>query len=299
MTHKESQMSNNRNFGTVVVVMLMFAFSVFGTGCTKYKAKIQSQYDEIKDLKKDKKGLEKDNEELTAQNAELTEAKNGLEEAKAALEATVEKLNEQIKNLEEELANLALGKDQLTDKLKDKEKLLRELMQKEAAAKKRLATFKKMLKKFQSLIKSGKLNVKIRRGKMVLELPSAVLFESGKADLSEDGQKTLEEVAGILVSIRKREFQVSGHTDNVPIKSSKFASNWELSTARAVTVVKFLQSHKLNPKNLSAAGYSEYQPAATNANDKGKAQNRRIEIVLMPNLDELPDLSDLEKELAK
>lgn len=292
-------MSRNRNYRMAVALILMFAFSAFGTGCTKYKMKIQSQHDEIQGLKKDKKQLEKDKAELEAQNAELTEAKKGLEEAKAALEATVEKLNEQVKNLEEELANLNLGKEQLSSKLKDKEKLLKELLKKEAAAKKRLATFKKMLKQFSSLIKSGKLNVKIRRGKMVLELPSAVLFDSGKAELSEDGKKTLEEVAKVLDDIKKREFQVAGHTDNVPIKSSKFASNWELSTARAVTVVKFLQDHKLNPKNLSAAGYSEYQPEATNATDKGKALNRRIEIVLMPDLDELPDLSDLEKELSK
>jgi chemotaxis protein MotB len=299
MTNKESQMNKNRNYGMVLVVMLMFAFSAFGTGCTKYKLKIQSQHDEIKALKKDKKQLEKDNEELKGLNAELAEAKQGLEETKAALEATIEKLNEQIKGLEEDLANQKLGKEQLAGKLKNKEKLLKELLKKERAAKKRLATFKKILKQFKSLIKSGKLNVKIRRGKMVLELPSAILFESGKANLSDDGKQTLAEVAKVLVTIRKREFQVSGHTDNVPIKTSNFASNWELSTARAVTVVKFLQSKNMNPKNLSAAGYSEYQPAATNKTDKGKALNRRIEIVLMPNLDELPDLSDLEKELAK
>jgi chemotaxis protein MotB len=156
-----------------------------------------------------------------------------------------------------------------------------------------------MLAKFKSLIKAGKLNVKIRRGKLVLELPSAVLFESGKADLSKDGAATLKEVAKVLSKIRRREFQVAGHTDTVPIKSANYESNWELSTARALTVVKFLQDNRVKPDLLSAAGYSQYQPAATNTTEKGKAQNRRIEIVLMPNLDELPDLSDLEKELSQ
>ena len=202
-----------------------------------------------------------------------------LEAAKAGLEATLEKLNEQIKALEEDLANLNLGKEQLTSKLKNKEKLLRELLKKEAAAKKRLATFKKILSQFKSLIKSGKLNVKIRRGKMVLELPSAILFESGKADLSDDGKKTLQEVAGVLVKIRKREFQVSGHTDNVPIKSSRFPSNWELSTARATTVLHFLQEKANIPgERLSAVGFGEYHPISSNSTANGRAQNRRIQI---------------------
>jgi chemotaxis protein MotB len=155
-----------------------------------------------------------------------------------------------------------------------------------------------MLGKFQAMIESGKLKVKIKNGKMVLELPSAILFPSGKARLSEEGEMTLQEVAAVLATISDREFQVAGHTDNVPLgKGHKFKSNWELSTARAVAVVSFLQEMGVKPTSLSAAGYSEYQPATSNDTDEGKAQNRRIEITLMPNLDELPDLSDLEKEL--
>ncbi len=156
-----------------------------------------------------------------------------------------------------------------------------------------------MLEKFKALIEGGKLKVKIKGGKMMLELPSAILFESGKADLSEMGKATLSEVAAVLVDIPDREFQVAGHTDNVPIKSNKFPSNWELSTARAVEVVKFLQAMGVQPTSLSAAGYAEYKPSVGNDTEDGKAQNRRIEIILMPNLDELPDLSSLESELGQ
>ena len=182
--------------------------------------------------------------------------------------------------------------------LEAKQKIIEELKKKEEQAAKRLATLKNMLGKFQSMIESGKLKVKIKNGKMILELPSAILFKSGKAKLSEQGQQTLTEVAAVLATIPDREFQVAGHTDDVPLgKGSKFATNWHLSTARAVEVVIFLQEMGVPATSLSAAGYSEYQPAASNDTDEGKAQNRRIEIVLMPNLDELPDLSDLEKEL--
>jgi len=181
--------------------------------------------------------------------------------------------------------------------LEAKKKLIDEMKKKEEQAQKRLATLKDMLKKFKALIEGGKLKVKIKKGKMMLELPSAILFESGKADLSEEGEATLTEVASVLSTISDREFQVAGHTDDVPISSGKFPSNWELSTTRAVEVVKFLQKMGVKPTNLSAAGYSEYQPTAKNDSEKGKAQNRRIEITLMPNLDELPDLSSLESEL--
>jgi chemotaxis protein MotB len=82
----------------------------------------------------------------------------------------------------------------------------------------------------------------------------------------------------------------------VPIKSRRFPSNWELWTARAVTVARFLADKGVPPTRLSAAGYAESQPVASNDTPEGRAQNRRIEIVLMPNLDELPDLSSLESK---
>jgi len=183
------------------------------------------------------------------------------------------------------------------ENLANQQKLIDDMRRKQAQAQKRLDTLKNMLSKFKSLIEGGKLKVRIRNGKLMLELPSAIMFDSGKAALSADGKSTLSEVAAVLSKIRKREFQVAGHTDNDPITSGKFSSNWELSTARAVSVVKFLQERGMNPKALSAAGYSEYMPTAKNDSKEGKARNRRIEIILMPNLDELPDLSSLEKQI--
>jgi chemotaxis protein MotB len=95
------------------------------------------------------------------------------------------------------------------------------------------------------------------------------------------------QVARVLATIPGRAFQVAGHTDNVPIDSARFPSNWELSTARAVEVVKLLVSQGVGPKTLSAAGYGEFDPVASNDAPDGRAKNRRIEITLQPNLDEL------------
>ena len=115
-----------------------------------------------------------------------------------------------------------------------------ELRAKERQAQARLATFRDMVEKFRKMIESGKLRVRIVRGRMVVELSENILFDSGKADLKKEGQAALTEVASVLASIPDRDFQIAGHTDNMPIKSAKFPSNWELSTARAVTVARYL-----------------------------------------------------------
>jgi chemotaxis protein MotB len=171
---------------------------------------------------------------------------------------------------------------------------LKELNERKARADARLQTFRSMLERFQKMIASGKLRVRIDRGRMVVELAENILFDSGRADLKEDGQVALAEVAEVLETIPDRNFQIAGHTDNIPINSRRFPSNWELSTARAVTVTRFLAEQGMPRERLSAAGYAETQPVASNDTPEGRAQNRRIEIVLMPNLEELPDLTALE-----
>ncbi|MCA9601691.1 MAG: OmpA family protein, partial [Myxococcales bacterium] len=154
----------------------------------------------------------------------------------------------------------------------------------------RLEQFRAMLSQLKSMIDSGKLRVRIVRNRMVVELPEAVLFDSGKAVLKDEGKQVLAQLAPVLAGLEKREFEVAGHTDNVPIKTRQFPSNWELSTARAVNVAKLLIENGVAGDRISAAGHAETQPVASNDDDDGRKQNRRIEIVLVPSLDELPDL---------
>ena len=163
-------------------------------------------------------------------------------------------------------------------------------------AEQRLAVFKSITDKFRKMIDAGKLKVEMRHGRMVVKLPATVLFPIGSADISKEGQSALADVAKILKQFPDRKFEVAGHTDNVPVgpPSSKFGNNLELSTARALTVAQFLIEQGINPAKLSAAGYSEYQPIASNAHEAGRAENRRIEIVLLPNLSELPPAPDLD-----
>jgi chemotaxis protein MotB len=196
--------------------------------------------------------------------------------------------------LTQRLQQMGMSVEDSKKSMDELNKLVEELRTKERQAQARLQTFRNMLEKFNKMIASGKLRVRIVRGRMVVELSENILFDSGKSELKKEGTAALQEVATVLGSIPDREFQIAGHTDNVPIKSAKFASNWELSTARGVTVARSLAAQGVPANRLSAAGYAETQPVASNDTPEGRAQNRRIEIVLMPNLDELPDLSSLE-----
>jgi len=224
-------------------------------------------------------------------NKAISDLEAKLMEAKAANAKAKEQINElRSRNaaLIQKLERLGVDVDRLKDEAEANRKMVEQ-------ARQRLETFRKMLEQFQSMIKSGKLRVRIVKGRMVVEMSSNILFESGKSDLSEEGKDALGQVASVLATIPNREFQVAGHTDNIPIKNRRFKSNWELSTARAVTVVNFFIEMGVEDTKLSAAGYAETQPVGDNNTEEGRALNRRIEIVLMPNLDELPDLSALEE----
>ena len=116
---------------------------------------------------------------------------------------------------------------------------------------------------------------------------SEVLFATGSDELGPEGQDQLERLSRTLIEISKKIpsninwiLQVDGHTDNVPIHTARFASNWELSTARAISVVKFLIEQGIPPERLAATGFGEYQPIDPRNDEIGRRRNRRIELKL-------------------
>lgn len=116
--------------------------------------------------------------------------------------------------------------------------------------------------------------------KVKLVLTEGVLFASGRADLKEPAKQVLAPIAGELKKL-PNDVIIEGHTDNVPIKSGKYSSNWELSMARAYSVLRFMEEQGLSSRRLAGIGYGENRPAADNASVEGRAKNRRIEISLM------------------
>jgi chemotaxis protein MotB len=154
--------------------------------------------------------------------------------------------------------------------------------------------YKVLALRLKEMVDAGDLSIVLRDGRMVLRLSNDVLFDSGKAELKPAGKRSLAEVASVLSSIQARRFQVAGHTDNDPIRLSPFRSNWDLSTARALEVVGFLTSRGMPPGALSAAGYGEFDPADSNDTREGKSHNRRTEITLQPNIDEIVAVPDIQ-----
>jgi chemotaxis protein MotB len=120
-----------------------------------------------------------------------------------------------------------------------------------------------------------------RRGLVVRVLTDKLLFNSGEANLQPEGDPLLEEVATLLNVDKSHPITVEGNTDNQPIATAQFPSNWELSTARATTVVRFLIAHSVSAGRLAAAGYAALHPVDSNATDAGRSRNRRVDIVLM------------------
>lgn len=250
--------------------------------CGYSEAQMQEKIARIQDLERQLRDSQEQNEQLHSRVTAL-EARN------ADLASRLEALGQEVEGLETERGTLRSS-------LEETQRALEELRARERQQQARLATFRQMLARFQSMIDSGQLRVRIVRNRMLIELSDNILFDSGDDELKPEGRDALTQIAHVLQTIQDRQFQVAGHTDNIPIRSRRFASNWDLSAARAVNVARFLIEQGMSADRISAAGYADTQPVASNADSEGRAQNRRIEIVLMPNLDELPDLSSLSDE---
>lgn len=179
------------------------------------------------------------------------------------------------------------SKEERAQMEKEREKLVEQLNALQAENRERERLFNEMTERFDKLISAGQLDVTMVNGRLVINMPQDILFKSGNADIGREGRAALLEVGGVLAELRDRQFQVEGHTDNVPISTRRFPSNWELSSARALSVVHILEEGGVHSKNLSAAGYGEHHPVVSNDTADSRKRNRRIEIVVLPNLEAL------------
>lgn len=167
---------------------------------------------------------------------------------------------------------------------------LTELAEKLAEAEKEMATASKtkntLEEEMRAALQSKDITISQLQGRLTVNILDHVLFDSGEAAVKAEGQEILRRLAAVLAAHTNRAIHVIGHTDNVPIRAtarSRFPSNWELSTARATAAVRFLHEQAgVNPKQLGALGYGEFHPVADNATPEGRAKNRRIAVVILP-----------------
>ena len=276
-----------------IVVALMAVALLASTGCVgkkKYDAVVQDRNDLKVELGKLKKKHAETKADLKSQIDAREKKIAELENKVASLEKKKAKLAKDLEEAEGTLQMYETKKGSLEDKLDTTREELAKLREQQRQQQKRLQKYRDLAKKLAETFKSDQLSVKVRDGKMVIEMSDDVLFDSGQARVNKSGKEVLEQLANVLADMKDREFLIAGHTDDVPISSSKFSDNWDLSSSRAANVVRFLSDKGVSPGQLAAAGFSKYDPIASNETDEGKAKNRRIEIVLMPKVEELPNL---------
>jgi len=208
-----------------------------------------------------------------------------------SLTSQADNLQTQVRTLTSENEVLKKDKDALIrqkDSLQARVNELSPKAEKAEQLEKATQTYQDLTKKLEKEIQEGQVQIKEMKDRLTMTMVDKILFPSGRAEISKEGKKVLDKVVSILKDVKDKRIQIEGHTDNVPIVSDlkkRFPTNWELSTARATEVVRYLQeSGGIDPNLLSATGYGEYMPVAPNDTDEGKHKNRRIEIVLLPLL---------------
>lgn len=210
-----------------------------------------------------------------------------------AAEAARKDLAARVTQLEADKAELTAAKEALS---KDIEAKVGELAQLKGTA-------DKLQEQMKDEIAKGDIRLSESGGRLRVDLVDKILFDSGEAQISKRGEGVLGRVGAVLAQIDDKQIQVSGHTDNHPVGeklTAQFPTNWELSAARAITVVRFLtEKTGVPPERLVASGYGEFHPIANNKSHSGRARNRRIEILLTPTLDPKLMAKGKLKEVAK
>ena len=222
--------------------------------------------------------------------AEHAEAKNKLEYTETRLDYTEEsrekcidsladcqgRFKEKASELSREMEGLQVSLEESQTTIEKQTKIIRDLH----------STREKIENSLREQIEAKEVKLEEIEGKLKVTLVDKILFDTGKVEITRRGKEVLLELADTLRENKDQNIVVEGHTDDVPIGLGlieKYPTNWELSAARAVGVVRFLQEKGwLEPNRLSATGYSYYKPVASNDTAEGRRQNRRIEIILVP-----------------
>lgn len=201
---------------------------------------------------------------LATERAKLAEEKGSMESTLTDLEGEVARQIEEVQRLSEEKSKLEAEKEALEAKTE---------------------TYDELVSSLKREMEDKLIEVKQQGSRVTVSMSDRILFDSGSTVIKDRGQEALTKIADVLKKVSDRRIDVEGHTDTVPITgklAEKFPTNWELSTARATNVVRYLQDHGVQPGSMAAVGKSQYWPVSSNATPAGRQLNRRIEIVLTP-----------------
>lgn len=227
------------------------------------------------------KKLEKQYNDLTNDNLSQSEQ----------FSAALKQKSDELKQKSDELR---LKSSELSDKEKllvEREKALYDMKKVVAQQDSITKRLNDILRKALLSFKSDELSVEIKNGKVYVSMSDKLLFKSGSAAIETKGIDALKLLADVLNKNSDIDILVEGHTDNIPIKTNIYSDNWDLSVARATSIVRILTNeYKILPTRLTASGKGEFAPRTSNATPEGRAGNRRTEIILSPKLDEIMKL---------
>ncbi len=292
-------------FNTLTITVLSLFLLSACVSSSKHEAALaemdtvrQSLGSAQEEINRNRQQIEQTVQELDAAKMQNALAQEEINRNQQQIEKTEKELDSakmQVKTAQDELMKLEARKQDLQEELSESQAQMATLRSIENETKHRNQIYEKFVNRLKTMIDGGQLTVSIEQGRIVINLPNNVLFNSGSANLNPEGEEALTQIASVLSQFSDRRFQIEGHTDNKPIKSARFPSNWELSSSRALTVVHLLADMDVVPENISAAGFGEFRPRADNETEEGRQLNRRIEIIMLPNLDilsnELPKVT--------
>ncbi len=234
--------------------------------------------------------IAKEGEQLRQEQSQLAAALAQERQRLKAEEAEKARLTKEHDLLQQQQSQLTASLEQERQRLKageaDKARLEQERLAKEDEITRLTRTQEELSKSLQDEIAKGNITIQQIRDRLTINMVDRVLFDAGQAQVKPAGIKVLKQVADVLKTVTDKQIRIEGHTDNVHISSKlqdRFKTNWELSASRATTVVRYLiDQGGVDRQYLSAVGYADTHPLASNDSDEGRSSNRRIEIVLYP-----------------
>lgn len=279
--------------------LLLFFFLILINSCVspkKYKAKVAEVERKQQENERIRRQFNEAKNLLLQSSDSLKEVIVSLQTKDYQLDSLQKVSQRAIKKNDSLYQKLKINEEELAQKEKEilsKEKNISILRNRQYQRQRQSDEIQKSIKTAFSSLSKESFSVKEKSGRLYISFSNKLLFETASIDINSEGKKALQKLASILKNNTSQlDIWVEGHTDNMPVTGAElpFKDNWQLSALRASVVTQILVENGVSPKSIVAAGYGEHLPISSNETAEGKSKNRRIEIVLLPKLDEIFEL---------
>ena len=274
---------------TIYSFIGIFLMALFCSGCLVMESTYIRKTQEADNLTKELAALNTKHQALTTENNLLKEQIKKLNGDLTNVTGQRNELDKVLKSKSDDLSKtISESRTKVADLEAENKKLKENVAQLQAKSEKveqESNTYKELMQEMKGEIAQGQIAITELKGKLTMDVVDKILFASGEAAVKKEGLAVLKRVVDILKNVKDKNIRIEGHTDNIKITSrlaKVYPTNWELASARAIKVAKYLQQQGIEPEVLSATSFGEYQPLADNSTPEGRSKNRRIAIILLP-----------------